>query len=40
MQHKKCMRWFHSKGRLMVHRCRREEAVEDGAAGGVGVSQG
>ena len=40
VQCEKCMRWFCSRGRLTRHRCRRKEVVEDGAAGGVGVSQG
>ena len=40
VQYEKCMRWFCSRGGLTVHRCRREEVVEDGAAGGVRVSQG
>ncbi len=38
VQCEECRRWFHSRGRLAVHRCRREEVVEDGAAGGTGVS--
>ena len=35
-------RWFHSKGGLVVHKFRRKEVVEDGAARGVGtgVSRG
>ena len=40
VQCEKCMRWFCSRGGLTVHRCRRKEVVEDGAAAGVGVSQG
>ena len=38
-----CRRRFHSRGGLAVHRCRRKEVVEDGAARGAagsGVSQG
>ena len=34
------VRWFCSKGGLTRHRCRRKEVVEDGATGGVEVSQG
>ena len=37
MQCQKCMRWFCSRGGLTVHRCTREEVVENGTAGGVGV---
>ena len=33
------MRWCSRHG-LTVHRCRREEVLEDGVAGGVGVFQG
>ena len=40
VQCEECRRWFCSRGGLAVHRCRREEMVEDGAVGGLAVSQG
>ena len=42
VQCEECRKWFCSRGGLVVRRCRREEVVEDGAAGGAGagVSQG
>ena len=37
VQSEACRWWFHSRGELVVHRWRREELVEDDAAGGAGV---
>ena len=35
-----CRRYFQSRGGLAVHRCRREEDLEDGAGGVAVVSKG
>ena len=37
VQCEECRRWFRSRGGLAMHRCRREEVVENDAAGGVGA---
>ena len=37
MQCEECRRWFCSSGGLAVHSCRREEVVEDDAAGVAGA---
>ena len=40
VQCEECRRWFCNRDGLAVHRCRREEMVEDGAAGGLPRTSG